>query len=61
MLHIDKRVMVERRYCSCAKDNGVQVIFDEIAIDNPSISLFMKCGFQEVLRTNESVLVKKDL
>ncbi len=47
--------------CKNAKDNGVQVIFDEIAIDNPSISLFMKCGFQEVLRTNESVLVKKDL
>ena len=32
-----------------------------IAIDNSSVALFLKCGFTEVLRTNEYVLVKKEI
>lgn len=49
------------RLCESAKSNGIRELFDDIAIDNPSVALFLKCGFQEVLRTDEYVLVKKDL
>ena len=49
------------RLCESAKSNGVRELFDDIAIDNPSVALFLKCGFREVLRTDEYVLVKKDL
>ena len=44
-----------------AKANGIKELYDDIAIDNSSVSLFLKCGFVEVLRTTEYVLVKKEL
>lgn len=47
--------------CEVAKCNGVYTLYDDIAIDNPSVTLFLKCGFEEVLRTNEYVFVKKEL
>ena len=47
--------------CETARSNGVSVLFDDIAIDNSSITLFLKCGFVEVVRTNEYVLVRKEL
>ena len=47
--------------CESAKDNGIKELYDDIAIDNTSVELFLKCGFAEVLRTNEYVLVKKEL
>ena len=47
--------------CQNAICNGLHTLFDDIAIDNPSITLFLKCGFTEVLRTSEYVLVKKEL
>ena len=47
--------------CKNASCNGLRTLFDDIAIDNPSISLFIECGFTEVLRTSEYVLVKKEL
>lgn len=47
--------------CRNAASNGVRTLFDDIAIDNPSAALFLQCGFAEVLRTSEYVLVKKDL
>ena len=47
--------------CETAKENGVMELYDDIAIDNSSVVLFLKCGFVEVLRTNEYVLVKKEL
>lgn len=47
--------------CKNAACNGVRTLFDDIAIDNPSIELFIECGFSEELRTNEYILVKKDL
>lgn len=47
--------------CETAKSNGLQALYDDIAIDNPSVALFLKCGFTEVQRTNEYVLVKKEL
>ena len=47
--------------CKQAKENGVQELYDDIAIDNPSVSLFVKCGFEEVCRTDEYIMVKKKL
>lgn len=47
--------------CETARNNGVQELFDDIATDNPSVTLFLRCGFQETLRTSEYVLVKKEL
>lgn len=47
--------------CEAAKNNGVETLYDAMAIDNPSIALFLKCGFAEVLRTDAYVLVKKEL
>ena len=31
--------------CEAAKENGVEVLYDDIAIDNPAIALFLKNGF----------------
>ncbi len=47
--------------CESAKKNGVKELYDDIAIDNSSVALFLKCGFAEVLRTSEYILVKKEL
>lgn len=47
--------------CQSARRSGVHTLFDDIAADNPSIALFMKCGFTEVMRTEEYILVKKEL
>ena len=47
--------------CQAAKNTGIHELYDDIAIDNSSVALFLKCGFMEVLRTSEYVLVKKEL
>lgn len=47
--------------CDTAAEHGINALFDDIAIDNPSVSLFKRCGFQEIFRTDEYILVKKDL
>lgn len=47
--------------CSAAKSNGVSVLYDDIAIDNPAVSLFLKHGFVEESRTEEIILLKKGL
>jgi len=47
--------------CTAAKENGIGTLYDRIAIDNPSISLFLSCGFTEISRTEDSILVKIDL
>ena len=47
--------------CEAAKKNGVKELYDDIAIDNSSIQLFLKCGFREVLQTDKYILVKKEL
>ena len=31
--------------CNAAKENGVTALYDDIAADNPSVSLFLKSGF----------------
>lgn len=47
--------------CEAAKGNGVKRLVDNIAIDNPSVHLFYKAGFQERLRTDKYILVAKEL
>ena len=47
--------------CETAKANGIKELHDDIAIDYSAVELFLKCGFVEVLRTSEYVLVKKEL
>ena len=47
--------------CETAQANGIKELYDDIAIDNSSVALFLKCGFVEVLQTCEYVLVKKEL
>lgn len=47
--------------CSAAKQNGIDVIYDDIAIDNPAIKLFLAHGFFETRRTEEKIILKKVL
>ena len=44
-----------------AKNLGITEIYDNITIDNTSISLFMMCGFKEVYRNDEFIMVKNIL
>ena len=50
-----------RRLCDVAKTNGIATLYDNIAIDNPAIKLFFKCGFYEEYRTDEIIMLKKEL
>lgn len=47
--------------CAAAKENGIARLMDNIALDNPSIELFRRMGFRERLRTDEYILMEKEL
>ena len=47
--------------CAAAKENGASALYDDIAIDNPAIRLFLKQGFSEEYRTDEIMMLKKEL
>ena len=47
--------------CEAAKKNGVEVLYDDIAIDNPALSLFIQHGFEEEYRTDGIIMLKKVL
>ena len=47
--------------CSAAKESGLSALYDDIAIDNPAIGLFLKQGLYETGRTDEKIILKKDL
>ena len=47
--------------CLSAKENGLSELYDDIAIDNSAIKLFIKNGFVEMTRTNDKVILKKQL
>ncbi len=47
--------------CAAAKENGVKRLVDNIAVDNPSVKLFLQSGFRERLRNDEYILVEKEL
>ena len=48
-------------FCAAAGEAGITELYDGIAADNPGIALFFQCGFREVSRTGEAVLLKKEL
>lgn len=47
--------------CDAAKKGGVDVLYDDIAIDNPAASLFLKHGFTEEYRTSDIITLKREL
>ena len=47
--------------CFIAKENGVEYLYDDIAIDNPAIGMFLRRGFIEEYRTPEKIVLKKKL
>ncbi|MBR5109826.1 MAG: GNAT family N-acetyltransferase [Clostridia bacterium] len=47
--------------CSEAKRNGVSVLYDDMAADNPAVRLFLKHGFTEEYRTEEKIYLRKAL
>ena len=47
--------------CGAAKQNGVKILYDDIAIDNPAITMFLKHGFMEKYRTDEIIMLRKVL
>ena len=50
-----------RLLCDAAKENGVKILYDDIAADNPAIALFLKLGFSEEYRTEDYIMLKKSL
>lgn len=47
--------------CKAAKANGVKILYDDIAIDNWAIKMFLEAGFYEEYRTEEIIMLKKEL
>ena len=47
--------------CEAARKNGISVLYDDIAADNPSYRLFLKNGFKIDYQNNDVVMVKKNL
>ncbi len=47
--------------CKAAAENGIEVLYDDIAIDNPAVPLFLGNGFREEYRTDEIIMLKKIL
>ena len=47
--------------CDVAKKNGIDILYDDIAIDNPATQMFLDNGFIEQYRTKEKIVLKKEL
>ena len=47
--------------CKKALENGIKELYDDLAIDNPAIKLFLKNGFVEEYRNEEIIMLKKIL
>ena len=47
--------------CAAARENGVEVLYDDIAADNPAAAMFLRHGFEEEYRTEEKIFLKKTL
>ena len=50
-----------RLLCEAAQRNGIAVLKDKIAADNPAVQLFLEEGFEVEARTEQSILVAKTL
>ena len=44
-----------------AREHGITELYDDIAIDNPAIVMFLDAGFHEEYRTDEIIMLKKEL
>ena len=44
-----------------AQKAGIPELYDNIAIDNPGIALFLRCAFHEEYRTEEIIMLKREL
>lgn len=47
--------------CDAAKANEIKILYDDIAVDNSAIALFLKNGFYEEYRTEDCIMLRKDL
>lgn len=47
--------------CESAKANGIEELFDNISLNNPSVRLFLKNGFEEVGCTEEAYIVRRKM
>ena len=47
--------------CEAARENDVRILCDDIAIDNPATNMFLRAGFYEEYRTDEIIMLKKEL
>ena len=47
--------------CDAAKAAGIDILYDEIAADNPSVEMFLSHGFEEGGKTPDSIIVRKTL
>ena len=47
--------------CAAAKANGVRLLYDDIAADNPAVGMFLRHGFAESGRTEEKIILAKAL
>ena len=47
--------------CAEARAKGIPVLYDDMAIDNPALALFLHHGFTEEARTAEKIILKKVL
>lgn len=50
-----------RLLCESAEDRGIKILCDDVAIDDPAVPLLEKNGFTEEYRTDEVIMLKKDL
>ncbi len=50
-----------RLLCQAARENGIDVLYDDIARDNPAIGLFISEGFEVSAEKGLTRLLKKDL
>ena len=41
--------------------NVIKLLYDDIAIDNTAVKMFLKNGFIEEYRTSEIIMLKKEL
>ena len=47
--------------CSAAAEAGVSALYDDIAVDNPAVGMFLRHGFSEEGRTESVIILKKEL
>ena len=46
---------------TAANENGIHILYDDMATDNPARKLFLQHGFSEEYRTEEIIMLKREL